>query len=133
MAQMLPFFVNVRIERVGELLDMMNDADTPVENIEWMKEEVVNILKSCKTDLKTAMTVVKTWDDNTIDTAMCNNLCVYLSAALLKMRKADYVGLKWCIDEIHREVGYTPTPMLHISGRAMKTSSKYHKTVTISV
>lgn len=109
----IPFFVNVRMEKVAHLMSYM-DIYTEAGDIEVLQEDIMNLLNQCRKDITNASKIRKTWGDNTISEVMCNNLQVYLAAGMMKMRSGDIDGLRWCVTEVLKEVGYTPSPLIRL-------------------
>jgi hypothetical protein len=103
---MSPFFINLRMDNINHLLQFA--TDNYADDYDLIKNDVIAVLRTCRDDLGSAHIITKAWNDSSIDINMCQNIIIYLSAAILKMRSNDIQGLKWCMCKIATEVRVRP-------------------------
>jgi hypothetical protein len=116
MSGIVPFLMNMHMEKVIDLMRYNDIYEDPVD-IGVLCNDITRILKQCVGELDTLNIVVKSWGQKGVCSAMCHNVSILLAAGVLKMRCNDFEGLKWCVNEVLKEVGNArpslATPITH--------------------
>lgn len=114
MSGIVPFLMNLRMEKVAYLMSFNEFYSDPMD-IHTLKQDISTALYQCKEELKTLSSVEKAWGKKNDGNRQQFNVNLYLTAGILKMRTGDFDGLKWCVDQILKEVGSLSSPYINLN------------------
>lgn len=117
----LPFMINNRVDLIDGFIAMINESPDNIGVKEVCFEEIMLKVQDNMDWLKEAKAVSVAFNDMSM-LPYVKEITMFMSLAARKVILKDAEGVQWCMNEIRKITGYTPTPCIWITGKQIKKS-----------